>query len=135
MGFYYDAFLSHSTSDRKWARDFANSLRDRGVRVFYDEWNVRPGVQIEDTIKAGLKDSHYVVVLLDSSNTNSPWASFEVGAALGIGKKVLPVVAPDVRPENLPEPLQHLRSIRMTSPSEAAGRVAKLLQSSASSQG
>lgn len=35
----YDIALSFAGEDRKYAEKLALKLRDKGVRVFYDNWN------------------------------------------------------------------------------------------------
>ena len=44
--FEYDVFLSHSVKDKKVVRDVANRLKAHGVRVWIDEWEIKPGPRI-----------------------------------------------------------------------------------------
>jgi hypothetical protein len=124
----YDVFISHSTADRAWATDFATRLQDRGLRVFYDVWSTAPGASIEDTIREGLRDSSHVVVMFDQSSVSSAWSAFELGAAIGMGKHVVSVVATNVPVDRLPGPAQQLQTVSVDSPDDAAEKVAKLIQ-------
>ncbi len=45
--FHYDLFLSHSSKDKLVVRDVAERLRKDGLRVWFDEWEIRPGDSIE----------------------------------------------------------------------------------------
>ena len=44
--FPYDVFLSHSAKDKPVVRDVAEPLRKDGLRVWFDEWEIRPGDSI-----------------------------------------------------------------------------------------
>ena len=38
-----DAFLSHSAKNKPGVRDLAERLAKDGLRVWFDEWEIRPG--------------------------------------------------------------------------------------------
>lgn len=44
--FRYDVFLSHSAQDKDAVREIANRLKSDGVRVWFDEWEIRAGDSI-----------------------------------------------------------------------------------------
>ena len=44
--FNYDVFLSHSRRDRVRVREIAERLRADGLRVWFDEWVLKPGDSI-----------------------------------------------------------------------------------------
>jgi hypothetical protein len=39
----YDVFLSHSSADKPVVRELAERLCPAGLRVWFDEWIIRPG--------------------------------------------------------------------------------------------
>jgi hypothetical protein len=41
--FRYDVFLSHSSKDKDIVRALAERLRADGMRVWFDEWELRAG--------------------------------------------------------------------------------------------
>lgn len=47
--FPYDVFLRHSAKDKPVVRDGAERLRKDGLRVWFDEWESKPGDSIERT--------------------------------------------------------------------------------------
>ena len=47
--FSYDVFLSHNAKDKPRVRRLAGRLQQAGVRVWFDEWNIRPGIVIVDS--------------------------------------------------------------------------------------
>ena len=129
MAYGYDVFLSHSTAAPDWSRDFARELRDQGLSVFFDVEAVRPGAPVEETVRTSLQNSGSVVVVLDPSSSSSRWTAFEVGAALGMGKRVVSVVSSDVSFDALPPAIRSAPYVVMTTPEESAKQVAHLLSS------
>ena len=39
----FDVFLSHSNKDKSAVRKVAERLRKDGLRVWFDEWEIKPG--------------------------------------------------------------------------------------------
>ena len=79
-------FISHSTLDADWARSFAQALKQRGVTVWFDEFDVHPGESVREALESGLRGSDVFVALLDSEHPAKPSLFFELGAAIGMGK-------------------------------------------------
>jgi hypothetical protein len=55
----YDVFLSHSAKDRAMVRPLAERLRKDGLKVWFDEWVLKPGDSIPAKIEEGLEDSYF----------------------------------------------------------------------------
>ena len=53
--FSFDVFLSHNSKDKDRVRRLAERLRAAGVRVWFDEWVIRPGDDIYLSIERGLE--------------------------------------------------------------------------------
>lgn len=53
--FQYDVFLSHNSADKLRVRELAGRLRSAGLRVWFDEWVIRPGDDIYLAIERGLE--------------------------------------------------------------------------------
>ena len=53
--FQYDVFLSHSAKDKAVVRPLAERLRKDGLKVWFDEWVVKPGDSIPAKIEEGLE--------------------------------------------------------------------------------
>jgi hypothetical protein len=51
--FRYDVFLSHSSADKPVVRELAERLRAAGLRVWLDDWIIRPGDLISAKIEEG----------------------------------------------------------------------------------
>jgi len=63
----HDVFLSYSSNDTVVVRAVAERLRADGLRVWFDEWEIRPGDSIPAKIEEGLEHSR-VLVLCMSAN-------------------------------------------------------------------
>ena len=44
--FEYNVFLSHSEQDKAVVRPLADRLRQHGLKVWFDEWVLKPGENI-----------------------------------------------------------------------------------------
>ena len=55
--FHYDAFLSHSAKDKAVVRAIAGRLRADELRVWFDEWVIRPGDSIPASSPSDLAQS------------------------------------------------------------------------------
>ncbi len=77
--FQYDAFLSHSAKDKPVVRDVAERLRKDGLRVWFDEWEIRPGDSIPAKIEEGLELSRVLVLCMSANAFGSDWAQLESG--------------------------------------------------------
>jgi WD40 repeat protein len=63
----YDAFISYASEDREWAEGLAERLRNAGVRVWFDRWQLKPGSHLQARINDGLQQSHKVVAVWSRS--------------------------------------------------------------------
>src|SRR5215212_7417128 len=77
--FKYDVFLSHSSKDKANVRAFAERLRADGLRVWLDEWEIRPGDSIPAKIEEGLEHSRVLVLCMSTHAFGSDWAQLESG--------------------------------------------------------
>ena len=77
--FQYDAFLSHSAKDKTVVRPLAERLRKDGLKVWFDEWVLKPGDSIPAKIEAGLEHSRVLVLCMSANAFGSDWAQLEGG--------------------------------------------------------
>ncbi len=75
--FTYDVFISHSAKDKPAVRELAERLRKEGLRVWFDEWEIKPGDAILLKIQEGLEQSRTLVLLMSQHALASEWATFE----------------------------------------------------------
>lgn len=76
-GFAWDVFLSHSSEDKAIVRELAKRLREDGLSVWFDEWEIKPGDHIPTKIDEGLEGSEFLVLCLSVAALSSDWAALE----------------------------------------------------------
>ncbi|MGD0537306.1 MAG: toll/interleukin-1 receptor domain-containing protein [Verrucomicrobiota bacterium] len=77
--FEYDVFLSHSAKDKAVVRLLAERLREAGLRLWFDEWMLKPGDSIPAKIEEGLDHSRVLVLCMSANAFGSDWAQLEAG--------------------------------------------------------
>src|SRR5580704_14769820 len=77
--FTHDVFLSHSSKDKPVVRAIAERLRADGLRVWFDEWILKPGHHIQAQIEDGLEQSRVLVLCMSANAFGSDWAQLEAG--------------------------------------------------------
>ncbi|SRR5713101_8919192 len=113
-------FISHSFSDENWVREFANSLEQRGLNVWFDSHSIPLGQSWTEAIEKGLRESNVIVLLVTPDSLKRPNLFFEIGAAMGMGKRLVPVVSKDLDPSALPASLRERRYLLKGSPDVTA---------------
>ncbi|MFM7753617.1 MAG: toll/interleukin-1 receptor domain-containing protein [Cyanobium sp.] len=78
----YDVFLSHSSADKPVVRELAEGLRAAGLRVWFDEWIIKPGDPISVKIEEGLEHSEVLLFCMSANAFGSEWAGLERHTAL-----------------------------------------------------
>jgi len=121
-------FISHSARDAGWARSFAQALKEKGVPVWFDEFDVRPGESVRDALEAGLRSSDVLVALLDAESPSRPNLFFELGAAIGMGKRVVAIVPRGMDQSVLPLDVRLRRYLIRDTPEQTAEELSSTLQ-------
>lgn len=77
----WDVFVSHATEDKDAvARPLAKELRQRGLRVWYDEFELKVGDSLRASIDDGLANCHHGIVILSASFFGKRWPPEELNA-------------------------------------------------------
>jgi hypothetical protein len=93
----WDAFICHASEDKdEIARPLAENLRNRGFRIWYDEFILHVGDALMEKINFGLKDSAFGIVILSKNFSKKSWPKKELEALnskamIGTRKIILPV--------------------------------------------
>jgi small GTP-binding protein len=77
--FEFDVFLSHSAKDKAAVREIAQRLQGDGLRVWFDELEIKPGDSIPAKIEEGLDHSRVLVLCMSANAFGSDWAQLEAG--------------------------------------------------------
>jgi hypothetical protein len=99
-------FLSHASEDKEFVLDFASRLRQRGIDVWLDRWEILPGDSFVDKIfDEGIAQAKAVIVIISRHSATKPWVREELNVAVvrKINKvsKLIPVVIDDCRVPNV----------------------------------
>lgn len=92
----YDAFICHASEDKDgFVRPLANLLKKKGFRIWYDEFELRVGDKLHQSIDKGLRVSRYGIVVLSKAFFDKNWPRYELDglAAREIEEKkvILPI--------------------------------------------
>jgi GTPase SAR1 family protein len=100
----FDVFLCHNWDDKPAVRELAQQLRERGVRPWLDERELRPGLPWQRALEDQIQNIPAAVVIVGS--VVGPWQDQEVVAFLRQfvkrGCPVIPVLLPGAERPDLP---------------------------------
>lgn len=75
----YDLFICHASEDKpSLVRPLAKALKSENVVVWYDEFELKPGDSLRESIDRGLSKSRFGVVVLSHDFFNKKWANREL---------------------------------------------------------
>jgi len=113
-------FISSSNKDISWARQFVEALQAQGVAVWFSERQVPPGRPFQAEVEKALRESDFIATLITPDSAESPNLFFELGAAVGMGKVIVPIVPKDMDLATLPPPLRTRQVLVRSTPKETA---------------
>jgi len=120
-------FISYSGADADWARSFAEALKRHGIAVWLDQDQIVVGESLREALEMGLRESDVFVALIDPVSSLKPNLFFELGAAIGMGKRVVPIVPREFDASKLPFELRTRRYLMRDSPEDTAEELAHSL--------
>ena len=75
----FDVFISHASEDKdEVVRPLANALREAGLTVWYDEFELRLGDSLRRKIDKGLANSRFGMVVLSRAFFGRGWPEYEL---------------------------------------------------------
>jgi tetratricopeptide (TPR) repeat protein len=93
----FDVFLSHNSKDKPVVRQIAEALKERGLRVWLDEWELIPGRRWLPELEKAIETAKTATVMVGESGFG-PWEQPEYEGALSEfvdrGLPVIPVLLP-----------------------------------------
>lgn len=111
--FTYDVFLSHNSRDKLQVRKLAERLKEAGLRVWFDEWIIKPGDDIYLAIERGLEAARVQVLCLSPAALCSDWVTLERSTVLfrdpsNAGRRFIPLLLADC---TLPDTLRRYKYV------------------------
>ncbi|GAA5506163.1 toll/interleukin-1 receptor domain-containing protein [Novipirellula caenicola] len=103
-------FLSHSRQDKWVCHQIREKIEQAGGSVWVDVFDIDAGRNISEEIKAGLRKSDELLVLLSPASIQSDWVKREAGIADALDLPIT-LVMMHAKLEDRPKPLQDRRAI------------------------
>lgn len=110
-------FISHATEDKeRFVLEFAEKLQSKGVKVWYDEWEIKYGDSIVSKIFDGIEECDVFLIILSETSIQKPWVKEELNSGLirriEEDARIIPVVIDgDIK---IPTSINHLRRMIVT---------------------
>jgi hypothetical protein len=105
-----DCFISFSNQDEPFARQVHTILTAQQIDVFLAPLSIRPGDHWGQEIRNKLAESSWVIFLASAAACRSPYAQQEIGMALALKKRLVPVIW-DIQPADLPGWLKDIQAL------------------------
>ena len=75
----YDVFISHASEDKdEVVRPLVNALRNKGIKVWYDEFEMKIGDSLRRKIDKGLANSRFGIVVVSKDFIKKGWTNYEL---------------------------------------------------------
>jgi TIR domain-containing protein len=125
-------FISHSYSDSSTAKALSKALSEHGLETLWVD-TLEPGSEVAKKLGNALRSAGWYVVLVSEESLKSPNVNFEIGAAMGGKKRVLPVFLTRSARKKASSPLSGFEGILVEglSPRAIAEKVAQAIEKEA----
>lgn len=104
-------FISYSRKDKLFAEKLDTALKEIGLDSWIDWIDIPPTADWWDQIEKGIESADAFLVLLSPDSTSSKICRQEIDHAIKNGKRLIPLVVRDVKPDEVHESLQKLNWI------------------------
>jgi len=103
-------FISYSHSDKAIAEKIAHDLTNRGINVWWDQWDLQPGDSLVAKIfEFGLAKASHFLILLSPASVRSSWVREELNIATILRiEEIVRVIPVLVDGAEIPTPLRSL---------------------------
>jgi len=105
MSYKYDLFISHASEDKDFVRPLAEALRAQRLAVWFDEFELKPGMGLRTSIDQGLLSSRFGLVVLSPAFFAKSWPRWELDGLVQLAHS---------RPEPTILPIWHKAAILMS---------------------
>ncbi len=93
----FDVFISYSSADNTWVQNLRTALTVKGIRVWLDKDQIRPGDLFVDALETGISSARCVALVVSPNSTHSGWVKEEYHRALVLHEQVrlIPILLRD----------------------------------------
>lgn len=115
----WDVFVSHNWKQKPWVREVVTQWQHLGLKVFFDEKDIKPGDDILQVLDKGLKGSRCVVLIITPESVASKWVAMESAATLyqhlsGEESRLIPVMLEPTIKAEIPLAVRSLSMVDLT---------------------
>jgi len=101
----YDVFICHASVDKSFVEPLAQALKDKGLKVWYDRFELKIGDSLRQKIDYGLANSRYGIVILSRVFFEKGWPQSELDALASRqnaeGRKVILPIWHDIEADEI----------------------------------
>src|SRR5260370_6796424 len=94
-------FISHTSKDDPVVKKIQQALHGLGIHAWVDSQELAGGDKLTPEVQQAIKDHEHFIEVLSPNTINSTWVKQEIEFALGLKKKVIPVMLPGIEPSAL----------------------------------
>ena len=110
----HQGFISYSKKQRHEADEIAQKIKsNHNVNIWIDYSGLSAGEVWRREIDEAIKRSSLIIVLVSKDSVNSQYVTYEWAYALGLGRKLLPILLDDTALHPRLEEIQHLYKDRV----------------------
>jgi TIR domain len=102
----HDVFISYSQQDRDFVLELRSALQERGKDVWLDESGIHPAERWKPALRHAIEGSDSFIFVISPHSASSDECRKEFDYAVGLNKRIIPVVASLVDRELLPPELE-----------------------------
>ncbi len=117
----WDVFISHASEDKSAVvKPLANALKEIGVKVWFDEFELKFGDSLSRSIDHGLVHSSFGIVILSKSFFAKQWTDYELRSLLSrvtSGERILLPIWHNIDREDIMEYSPYIADIKALSTS------------------
>lgn len=77
-----DVFMSHATEDKRFVEPLARELGSLGVNVWYDDFVLKVGDSLRESIDRGLASARFGIIVLSRAFFSKRWTQYELNGLL-----------------------------------------------------
>jgi hypothetical protein len=122
------AFVSYAREDQDFVLRLASGLKERGVPIWLDQWDIAAGADWDQTIDTGLRECTKLIVVLSDAAVSSKQVRGEIQAAFDDNKPIVPVLHKECTVPRVLRLIQNIDFTGRVNETEAMERLAHALQ-------
>ena len=124
----FDVFISYGSKDVDVVRALAEKLTDRGLRVWFDQWELRPGDSVVRARADAVASAASILVCIGRSGA-SQWLEKDLAEIMALHEQqnqlIIPVLLPESNSDQMPSILSayHFLDLRRGLTDEGIARL------------